>query len=111
MLQPLCNGSVEDLDFSFKVSDESFDFSGWNLPTIVKFVKPVSLPIGDEEALFSIWQETKRKDIDIFLVLKIHFLAWSIPFGFIRDIVEAFDTDVVTHIMMTIPLSQCLREI
>jgi len=48
-------------------------------PPLSRFVKPVSVPIGDVEALFSMWQEAKRKDIKRFFGVsqkKLHFFAW-----------------------------------
>jgi hypothetical protein len=36
-------------------------------PALARIVKPLSVPIGDSEALFSLWQESKWKDIEHFL--------------------------------------------
>jgi len=47
-------------------------------PPLSRFVKPISGPIGDTEALFSLWQESKRKDVERFFGVfkkKIHFLS------------------------------------
>lgn len=35
-------------------------------PPLAQFVKPLTVPIGDSEALFSLWQESKHKDIEPF---------------------------------------------
>jgi hypothetical protein len=43
-------------------------------PALARFVKPLSVPLNDDEALFSLWQESKRKDIERFFgVLKKSF--------------------------------------
>jgi len=53
------DGSFEQLDFSFSVGGESFD-KLWMLVNgiyspLSRFVKPISVPIGDVEALLSMW--------------------------------------------------------
>ena len=70
LLQSLCDGSFSDLDFPFTIGGQSFD-QLWMLvdgiyPSLARFVKPLTVPIGDCEALFSMWQESKRKDIERF---------------------------------------------
>jgi hypothetical protein len=64
----MCDGSFELNDFPFTIGGEVFDkvwmivdVSGWNLwnsplPPIAHFVKPLPAPIGDIEALYSLWQ-------------------------------------------------------
>jgi hypothetical protein len=59
LLQSLLDESFEQLDFPFTVSGESFD-KLWMLvyginPPLYRFVKPISVPIGDVEAPFSMW--------------------------------------------------------
>ncbi len=59
-----------ELDFPFCIGGESFD-QLWMLvngiyPALARFVKPISVPIADSEALISLWKESKRKDIERF---------------------------------------------
>jgi hypothetical protein len=62
-LQSLCEGSFTDLDFPFNIGGELFD-QLWMLddsiyPSLAHFVKPLTVPIGDCEALFIMWRESK----------------------------------------------------
>ena len=71
MLQSLCDGNFSELDFLFCIGGELFNHL-WMLvfgiyPALARIVKPLSVPIGDSEALFSLWQESKWKDIEHFL--------------------------------------------
>jgi hypothetical protein len=62
-------------------------------PPHSRFVKPILVPIGDTEALFSLWQESKCKDVERFFGVfkkKIHFLSRPISFAFVEDIINAF---------------------
>ena len=57
-------------DFPFEIAGETFE-TLWLLvdgiyPSLARFVKPLSAPIDDNETLFSLWQEAKRKDIERF---------------------------------------------
>jgi hypothetical protein len=68
LLQSLCDGSFSELDFSFTIGREVFH-QLWMLldgiyPSLARFVKPISVPIGKHAALFSMWQESKQKDIE-----------------------------------------------
>jgi hypothetical protein len=57
-------------------------------PSLSHFVKPLSVPVGDSEALFSLWQEAKHKDIERFSVFskrsitslasQFHLCTWKI---------------------------------
>lgn len=42
------------------------DVGRWDLPPIAHFVKPLPVPTGDIEALYSLWQEVKQKDVEHF---------------------------------------------
>jgi len=58
LLQSLCDGSFAELDFTFSIGGQVFDHL-WMLvdgiyPSLARFVKPISVPIGTHEALFSI---------------------------------------------------------
>jgi hypothetical protein len=56
LLQSLCYGSFSDLDFTFTIGGEVFE-QLWMLvdgiyPSLARYVKPVSVLLGDSEALF-----------------------------------------------------------
>jgi hypothetical protein len=64
----MCDGTFDEVDFQFTIGGEEFQ-QLWLLvdgiyPPLSRFVKPISVPIGDTEALFSMWQEVKRKDVE-----------------------------------------------
>lgn len=70
LLQAMCDGTFDEIDFQFTIGGEQFQ-KLWLLvdgiyPPLSRFVKPISVPIGDTEALFSMWQEAKRKDVERF---------------------------------------------
>jgi len=81
----LHDGSFELNDFSYVVVvGETFD-QLWFLtdgiyPKYSRFVKSISEPLNKWEALFSIWQEAKRKDLErgFGVLKKIRFFATSI---------------------------------
>jgi len=106
LLQSLCDGSFSELDFPFCIRGESFD-QLWMLvdgicPALARFVKPLSIPIGDSEALFSLWQESKRKDIECFFGMfkkKFHFFNHPIPFASMEEIIETFYCCLILHNM------------
>jgi hypothetical protein len=106
LLQSLCDGSFSDLDFPFTIGGESFD-QLWMLvdgiyPSLARFVKPLTVPIGDCEALFSMWQESNRKDIERFFGVfkkKFYFFSKPIPFPYMEDIIDAFYCAIILHNM------------
>jgi hypothetical protein len=106
LLQSLCDGSFSELDFPFCIRGESFG-QLWMLvdgiyPVLARFVQPISVPIGDSEALFSLWQESKQKDIEQFFGMfkkKFHFFNHPIPFSFMEEIIETFYCCVILHNM------------
>jgi hypothetical protein len=56
----------------------------------------------DMEVLFSLWQESKWKDVERFFGVfkkKFHFFARPIPFAFIEDILDAFYCTLISHHM------------
>jgi hypothetical protein len=70
LLQAMCDVTFDEIDFQFTIGGEQFQ-QLWLLvdgmyPQLSRFVKPISVPIGDTEALFSMWQEAKRKDVERF---------------------------------------------
>jgi len=79
------------------------DISGWDLSSYFsRFVKPISVPLSDKEALFSFWQESKCKDINHFFGCfkeKFYFFSKPVPFTFIADILNAFYCSLVLHNM------------
>jgi hypothetical protein len=94
--QSLCDGSFSNNDFPFIIGGETFH-ELWFLvdgiyPSLSRFVKPLTVPIDDNEAIFSMWQESKRKDIERFLASskKNHFFAQPILFHYMHEIMEAF---------------------
>jgi hypothetical protein len=106
LLQSLCDGSFSELDFPFTIGGESFD-QLWMMvdgiyPPLARFVKPLTVPIGECEALFSMWQESKRKDIERFFGVfkkKFHFFSKPIPFLYMEDIIDAFYCSIILHNM------------
>jgi hypothetical protein len=95
LLQSLCNGSFSELNFSFTIRGEVLHHL-WMLldgiyPSLARFVKPISVPIGKREALFSVWQESNSKDLEHFFGVfkwKFHFFNRPIPLVFIDDIID-----------------------
>jgi hypothetical protein len=70
LLRSLCDGSFSELDFPFPIGGEIFH-ELWMLvdgiyPSLARFVKPISVPVGKREELFSLWQEAARKTIERF---------------------------------------------
>ena len=64
--QSLHDGTFEWNDFDFEIGGECFN-KLWFLtdgiyPELSWFVKTISEPVNKWEALYSIWQEAKRKD-------------------------------------------------
>jgi hypothetical protein len=106
LLQAMCDGSFEDIDFPFNIGGEVFQ-QLWMLvdgiyPPLSRFVKPISVPLGETEALFSLWQESKRKDVERFFGVfkkKFNFFAKPVPFFFMEDILNAFYCSIVLHNM------------
>jgi len=104
LLQSLCDGSFSDLDFPFKIGGELFE-ELWMLvdgiyPSLARFVKPISVPVGKREALFAMWQESKRKDIERFFGVFKRKYWWfnrPIPFGYMEDIIHVFYCCVILH--------------
>jgi len=102
--QSLCDGSFSNNDFPFIIGGETFH-ELWFLvdgiyPSLSRFVKPLTVPIDDNEAIFSMWQESKRKDIERFFGVfkkKIHFFAQPILFHCMHEITEAFYCCIILH--------------
>jgi hypothetical protein len=82
--------------FPFEVGGETFH-KLWFLtdgiyPELSRFVKTISEPLDKWEALYSIWQEAKRKDVERgFGVVKKKFAFLQNPFQkyFIEDIADS----------------------
>jgi hypothetical protein len=106
LLQAMCDGTFDDIDFSFSIGGEDFQ-QLWMLvdgiyPPISRFVKPISVPLGDIEALFSLWQESKCKDVGHFFGVfkkKFHSFAKPVPFAYIADILNLFYCCLILHNM------------
>ncbi len=79
----LHDGSFELNDFSYVVGGETFDqlrfLTDGIYPELSRFVKSISEPLNKWEALFSIWQEATRKDVErgFGVLKKIRFFATS----------------------------------
>ncbi len=93
----LHNGSFEPNDFPFVIGGESFN-KLWFLtdgiyPEISRFVKTISEPLNKWEALFAIWQEAKRKDVERgFGVLKR-------KFGYLQTPFQMFDIEEIAMVV------------
>jgi len=106
LLQSLCDGSFSKLDFPFTVGGERHE-QLWMLvdgiyPSLARFVKPISVPVGKRETLFSSWQEAKRKDIERFFAVfkqKFGFFSRPITFAFMEDIIPTFYCCIILHNM------------
>jgi hypothetical protein len=106
LLQAMCDGSFEDIDFPFNIDGEVFQ-QLWMLvdgiyPPLSSFVKPISALLSETEALFSLWQDSKHKDVEHFFGAfkkKFHFFPKPIHFAFIEDILNAFYSCLVLHNM------------
>jgi hypothetical protein len=101
LLQLICNGSIEENDFCFRIGREQFD-KLWMLvdgiyPLIALFVKPLTVPIGDTEALLSLWQEAKRKYVKRFFGVLKTFFVQAIPLAFIGEMIDAFYSCLILH--------------
>ncbi len=69
-------------------------------PALSRFVKPLSVPLTADEALFSMWQESKRKDIERFFRVfkkKFHLFARPILLRNETEIVDAFYCCLILH--------------
>jgi len=71
----LIDGLFPQNDFEFEIAGETF-FCLYFLvvgmhPPLSHFVRPINVPIGDDECLFTVWQESCQKDVECFFgVLK-----------------------------------------
>jgi hypothetical protein len=98
LLHSICDGST--------IGGEEFD-KLWMLvdgiyPQLSRFVKPISVPLGDVEAIYCLWQEAKHKDIECFFGIfkkKFNFFTKSISFAYIEGVIEAFYTCLILHNM------------
>ncbi len=83
----LCDGTLCENDFQFVIGGETFD-ELWFLVddiylSLSRFMKPLSVPLNDPKAIFSMWQESKRKDIKLFFcVLKKSFTCLQGPLSY-----------------------------
>jgi hypothetical protein len=101
-----CDGSFSTCDFSFEIGGETFHHL-WLLvdgiyPATARFVKPLSVPVDDDEALFSLWQEAKRKDVERFFgVFKKKFNMFNNPIKlfYMSDIIHACYSCLILHNM------------
>ena len=95
LLQAMCDGSFDEINFPFTTGGEVFQ----QLWMLVDGIYP---PLGNVEALFSLWQEAKHKDVEHFFGVfkkKVHFFAHPVPFAFIADILNAFYSCLILHNM------------
>jgi hypothetical protein len=94
----MCDRSFHELDFPFTIAGKTFD-ELWLLvdgiyPLLSRFVKPLSVPMNTVEALFLLWQESSRKDVECFfgMLKKKHLFLKLIGMAFLEDIIDAFYT-------------------
>jgi hypothetical protein len=101
-----CDGSFSQCAFPFEIGGETFE-TLWLLvdgiyPSLAWFVKPLSVPIDDDETLFLLWQEAKRKDIECFFRVfkkKFNFFANPIRVIFLEEIIAASFCCLILHNM------------
>jgi hypothetical protein len=104
--ESLQDGSFELNDFGFDIAGQQFS-KLWFLvdgiyPEISRFVKTITEPTNNKEALFSLWQEAKRKDIERgFGVLKrkFAFLTTPVKMFFVEDISDVVYSCFLLHNM------------
>jgi hypothetical protein len=104
--QSLHDGTFESNDFVFEIGGQLFD-KLWFLtdgiyPELSRFVKTISEPRNRWEALYAIWQEAKRKDVERgFGVIKKKFGFLQIPFQMydIENIAEIVYCCFILHNM------------
>jgi hypothetical protein len=93
----LSDGSFEANDFTFEIGGKQFN-KLWFLvdgiyPELSRFVKTISVPLNKWEALYSIWQEAKRKDSERgFGVVKG-------KFGFLRNPFQMHDVEEIAEVV------------
>jgi hypothetical protein len=71
-------------------------------PSLARFVKPISVPIGKDKALFSMQQEAKQNNVECFFRVfkqKFHFFNRPIPLACIDDIIDTFHICIILHNM------------
>jgi hypothetical protein len=98
-----------DLDFLFTIGGQLF-YQPWMLVdgiylSLAHSVKQLAVPIGDCEALFSMWQESKQKDIERFFGVfkkKNHSFSKPLPFLYMEDIIDDFYCTIILHNMAVI---------
>lgn len=111
-VSPLLRAFLSDhwntfINFKFKIDGVEFD-KLWVLvdgiyPTIARFVKTISFPIGRAQELFVKWQESCRKDIERafgILVRKFQILARPIEYWDLEDVKRIIYGCCLMHNMM-----------
>jgi len=101
-----CDGSFSMCNFSFEIGGETFDHL-WLLvdgiyPAITRYFKPLSVPIDDDKALFSLWQEAKQKDVRRFFgIFKKKFNLFNNPIKlfYVSDILHTCYSCLILHNM------------
>jgi hypothetical protein len=102
----LIEGSFSQNDFEYKILGtlfSSFYFVVDGIyPPLTYFVRPINVPISDEECLFTAWQESGRKDVEYFfgvLKKKFHLLngirTWS-P----KEVIQMIYCSIIIHNMV-----------
>ena len=93
----LHDGTFEKNDFPFVIGGETFN-KLWFLtdgiyPELSRFVKTISEPLNKWEALYSLWQESSRKDVERgYGVLKK-------KFGFLTHPFQMYDVQEIAQIV------------
>jgi hypothetical protein len=110
LLKSFLDGSWStNIDFPFKVDGSEFA-SLWFLvdgiyPEISRFVKTLDQPMTETDTLFTVWQESSRKDIErAFGVLqrKFHYLCRPVEGWFVDEIRKSVETCIILHNMMVV---------
>ena len=80
--------------------DQLWFLVGVIYPGLSHFIKPLSVPLNGDEALFSMWQESKHKDCEQFFGVfkkKFHLFARPITLQDMSEIVDAFYCCIIPH--------------
>ncbi len=112
----LIDGSFSRNDFEYEIAGTLFSSLYFLVdgiyPPLSRFVRPINVPIGDEECLFTAWQESGRKDVERFfgvLKKKFHLLngirTWSL-----KEVIQTIYCSIIIHNMVVAERVACNAE-
>ena len=110
LLKRFLDGSWStDIDFVFSVDGTEFT-SLWFLvdgiyPELARFVKTLEQPMTATDKIYSVWQESSRKDIErAFGVLqrKFHYICRPVEGWYVDEIQKVVETCIILHNMMVV---------